>query len=156
MRDVRTLLLSSELGHLAAEVSRLFDDLDKNGLNERYALGEEFVPPLDVIETENEVEVLLDLPGIRASQVRVLIKRDAVIVAGVKVPSDASVRAAASFHLVERSFGRFARAVQLSGAFDTGRAEASLHQGQLRIAIPKIADRRGREILVPVVEQGDR
>lgn len=156
MRDVRTLLISSELSHLAAEVSRLFEDLDKYGLIERYALGEEFVPPLDVIETENEVEVLLDLPGVRASQVRVLIKRDTVVVAGVKVPSDASERAAASFHLVERSFGRFARAVHLTGAFDTGRAEASLHQGQLRIAIPKIADRRGREILVPVVEKGDR
>jgi len=153
MRDIRTLLLSSELRQVAGEVARLFEDLDRAGPPDRPARGEECVPPLDVIETEGEVEVVLDVPGVGPSQIRVLVKNGIVIIVGEKLPSDANARAEASFHLVERSFGRFARAVQLSGAFDAGRAQARLSQGQLRVAIPKIADRRGQEIPVAVVEQ---
>ncbi len=153
MRDIRTLLLSSELRHVAVEVARLFEDLERAGPPDRPARSEECVPPLDVIETETEVEVVLDVPGVRASQIRVLVKNGTVIVAGEKLPSDASTRSEASFHLVERSFGRFARAVQLSGALDAGRAQARLKHGQLRVSIPKVADRRGQEIAVPVAEQ---
>jgi len=153
MRDFRSLLVSSELRDVTDEVVRLFEDLDRDQHPGHHAHGGECVPPLDVIETGSAVEVVLDVPGVRRSAIRVLIKNGIVVVAGEKVPSDACVRAEASFHLVERSFGRFARAVPLVGAFDTGRARADLRRGQLRITVPKVADRRGREILVPVEEQ---
>jgi HSP20 family molecular chaperone IbpA len=51
---------------------------------------------------------------------------------------------------VERDFGRFARAVRLHTAVDAGRARAVLTLGELRVILPKIADRRGREIRVTV------
>jgi HSP20 family protein len=59
-------------------------------------------------------------------------------------------RGDSSFHLVERGFGRFARAVRLSGAVDASRASASLVDGELRVSLPKIAERRGRAIHVAV------
>jgi HSP20 family molecular chaperone IbpA len=54
------------------------------------------------------------------------------------------------FHLAERAYGRFARAVRLSGAFDAGRARAKIESGQLRIVLPRMEDRRGRMYTVPV------
>jgi HSP20 family protein len=57
---------------------------------------------------------------------------------------------AASFHLVERGFGRFARGVRLPGACDAARARAALRAGELSLSVPRIAERRGRQIMVPI------
>ena len=45
---------------------------------------------------------------------------------------------------------RFARAVRIHTSVDASQARATLAHGELRIALPKIVERRGREILVPV------
>jgi HSP20 family molecular chaperone IbpA len=71
------------------------------------------------------------------------------MIAGQKTPAPCQHHEAA-FHLAERGFGRFARAVRIEGAFDPGRASASLAAGELRISIPRIDDRRGKEIRIPV------
>ena len=56
----------------------------------------------------------------------------------------------AAFHVAERVFGRFTRAVRLSGAFDVARADARLRDGELRLVLPRIEERRGREHRIPV------
>jgi HSP20 family protein len=152
MRELHRLLLASESRDLAVEIGRLFDDISRSA-GHRLSAGET-TPPLDVLETESTVEVNVDLPGVRAGDLRVLIKHGVVIVAGDKVPHDAGERAGGSFHLVERGFGHFARAVRLTGAFDAGRASATLQGGELRIVLPKVAERRGQEINVPITQAG--
>ncbi len=56
----------------------------------------------------------------------------------------------AAFHMAERTFGRFARVVPLGGAVDAGRARATMRAGELRVSFPRIADRRGRQIRIPI------
>ncbi len=154
MRELHHLLLASESRDLADEIGRMFDDIAR-AAGHHMAAGET-TPAIDVLETDSFVEIDIDLPGVEASDLRVLIKNAVVIVAGEKLPRDRSRRAAGSFHLVERGFGRFARAVRLTGAFDGGGARATMRNGELRIVVPKIAERRGREIMVPVShEAGD-
>ncbi len=150
IRELHRLLLASESRELAEEVGRLFDDI-AHSMGHRIAAGET-TPAVDVLETESAVEIDIDLPGVEARELRVLIKNGVVIVAGEKLPPDANERAEGTFHLVERGFGRFARAVRLTGAFDAGRARATLAGGELRIEIPKVPERRGREIAVPIAE----
>ena len=53
--------------------------------------------------------------------------------------------------LVERGFGRFARTVRFTTPCDTAHATAVLEKGELRISLPKIAERRGRTI--PITAQ---
>ena len=110
------------------------------------------MPALDVRETDEAVEIIVDLPGVTADRVRVLIKDGVVLLVGEKLPHGPAGRVEATFHLVERGFGRFARAVRLSGAVDAGRARARFRSGELHIVIPKIAERRGQEFRVPVEE----
>mgnify|MGYP003352977637 CR=1 FL=1 len=57
---------------------------------------------------------------------------------------------AGTFHLVEREFGRFARAVRLTGAFNVRQANAALQDGQLTIRLPKMEDRRGQAFRIPI------
>ena len=105
-------------------------------------------PPLDVLETGTALEVLVDVPGVAAESLRIAVRRSTLLVVGAKQAAvhDPSAR----FHLAERSFGRFARAVQLTGAFDAARARASVRAGQLRIVLPRLEDRRGRILTIPV------
>jgi HSP20 family protein len=150
-RDV--LLPGRELRELSEELRRLFADLEQAFTGPFASTSWDFVPPIDVLETEETIEILADLPGVAASDLRVLLKKGVLIIAGAKLPADQKSRTEASFHLVERGFGRFARAVQVAGAIDGGRARAVLRAGELRISIPKIVERRGREILVPIREE---
>ena len=105
-------------------------------------------PALDVVEADDAVEIVVDVSGIPAEALRVLFRAGVVVVAGEKAPSP--VTTDPTFHLVEREFGRFARAVRLTGAFDVGRARAALDAGELTIVIPKLTERRGQSQTIPI------
>jgi len=143
---VHAVVLPSEIGEFADEVRRVFFELGRTfGLE---SLAGECSPALDVFEADDAVEITVDLPGVEASAIRVIVKAGAVLVVGEK-PVRRGV-ADSSFHLVERGFGRFARTVRLACACDTAAARARLTNGELRITIPKIADRRGQAIRIPI------
>ena len=107
-----------------------------------------------MVETPSAVEIIVDVAGVPADALRVLFRGDTLIVAGEKAPAAAT--AEPTFHLVEREFGRFARAVRLTGAFDVQRARASLAAGELTIVLPRLADRRGQAHRIPVTSRADR
>jgi HSP20 family protein len=142
------VLLSGELGDLTEDVRRLFQELGHTSVGRATAAGD-CLPPLDVLETDDSLQILMDLPGVPAASVRVLIKGSVVLIAGEKW-ADSPGPGAGGYHLVERGSGRFARAVRVTGAFDGSRVHATLAGGELRITLPKLADRRGRGIDVPV------
>jgi len=137
---VRTIALASDLGDFADEVRRVFLELGRAFGAE--SLAGECAPPIDVYETDEALEVVVDLPGVRTDGIRLLMKGDALLVAGEKAPL--RVRGESSFHLVERGYGRFARVVRLSRPCDSSKARARLVGGELHVAVPKLVDRRGR------------
>jgi HSP20 family protein len=135
---------------LAEDVHRLFDDLSRRRPDRRQLVAGECMPVVDVFETDKTVEIVVDLPGVSADAVRILFKAGVVIIVGEKDRPDLSKRVPASFHLVERDFGRFARAVRISVAIDGAKARARLANGELRIVLPRLKERRGGGVLVPI------
>jgi HSP20 family protein len=138
--------VASEPAEFREEVRRMFQELGRSTADD--ALAGECVPPLDVFETDDSVELRMDLPGVASTAVRVAVKGQTVLIVGHKSPGRA--RSESSFHLVERGYGRFARAVRLAASCDTSRARATLTDGELRVSLPRIADRRGRSIRVTI------
>ena len=150
MRSLSRLPISSDVGDVSPDVRRLFEELSKQRPERRHQITGECLPLLDVFETHDAFDLLLDVPGVQAANIRILVKAGVVIVAGEKDRPDQSARGHASFHLVERDFGRFARAVRVHAAIDAAKARARLRDGELRIILPKITEQRGREILVTI------
>ena len=148
---IQAVVLPSEIGEFAEEVRRIFHELGRSGATQAEALAGDCNPPVDVYETDDAVEIALDVPGVDAQSMRVVVKGSAILIAGEKVPRRG--RGDSSFHLVERGFGRFVRLLRLSSACDAGRARATLANGELRVSIPKIADRRGRAIHVAITSE---
>lgn len=132
---------------LGEDLRRIFDLLD--GETQAGGPAGECNPPLDVIEGDAAIEIVMDLPGVQPDHLQVVFSRQTVLIAGTKRPFTCS-HERATFHLAERAFGRFARAVAINGAVDAGRARATLSAGELRIVLPRIEDRRGRHIRIPI------
>jgi HSP20 family protein len=149
MRPISRLLVSTDVGDLSQEVRRLFEDLSRRRSDRRHMVSGECLPLLDVFETERTIEIVLDVPGVAPDSLRIMVKAGVVLVAGEKERADPA-RGPASFHLVERDFGRFARAVRVHAAIDAGHARARLKDGELRVLLPKIQERRGRELLMAI------
>ena len=115
------------------------------------ALTAECRPPIDVIETATSIEVLVDVPGVSADALRVVLRRDTLLVVGAKLMPAPEQQS--RFHLAERSYGRFARAIRLTGAFDASTAKATVAAGQLRVVVPRVDERRGQLIQIPVLQR---
>lgn len=141
---------SSDLQALADDVGRLFDDLAARRPERRHVVSGECVPLVDVFETERAVEIVLDVPGVAADAVRVVVKSSIVLVVGEKERPEPTRQMPASFHIVERDFGRFARAIRIDTAIDGSAASARLANGELRILLPRRAERRGTAIPIPI------
>jgi HSP20 family protein len=132
---------------LTAEARRLLISLERELPGAR--MSGECRPPLDVMETADAVEIVVDVPGIRTEFLRVAVRRNLALIVGAK--QEASPTAGARYHLAERASGQFARIVRLPEAIDATRARAVVTAGQLRLTIPRIPDRRGSVIHIPVV-----
>jgi HSP20 family protein len=140
----------SEIGDFTAEIRQVFLELGRTLGSE--SLPGECAPAVDVYETDDMLEIRMDLPGVDPAAVRVIGKGDNVLIAGEKAARRA--RRESSFHLVERGYGRFARVVRLGRAGDTSNARAALVNGELRVSIPKMADRRGSPIAIAIMADG--
>jgi len=129
-----------ERRELPAELLRLLDT---------HPAAAECTPPLDLIETDAGIDAVLDVPGVPASSIEIVLSRNVLLVTGQKLPAVCE-HGDAAFHIAERSFGRFARAIAVDGAVDAGGATATLANGELRVFLPRLAERRGGQIRIPI------
>jgi len=136
----------SEAADLTDDTRHLLIELDQDPALAH--LNGECRPPLDVLEMTAAVEVVVDVPGISIESLRVGVRRNTVLIVGAKSPPP--YQPGARFHLAERAYGRFVRAVRVSGAIDPGRATATVSAGQLRVVVPRVQERRGQVIKVSV------
>ncbi len=127
---------------LDEEMNRLVDGLAGNGWS--YGLA----PAADVVETEAEYKVLLDLPGIDPAAIQLRVEKDTLSVqVDRKQPQPA---AGETVHRSERSFGTYARSFTLPRAVDATRVEATYEHGVLAVKLPKREEAKARTIQVSV------
>jgi HSP20 family protein len=143
---VHALVMTSDLSNFVDDIRRIFRELGREFPSE--SIATECSPAIDVFETETALSVSVDLPGVEARALRVIAKGDSLLIAGDKIARRGHNDS--TYHLVERGFGRFARVVRLGRPCDPSRAQATLAEGELRISVPKIVERRGCGIAIPV------
>jgi HSP20 family protein len=140
---------------LHREVNRLFDETLR-GLPEWS--GDELPPSIvstrmNVSETDSEITVTAELPGVSEKDVDVSLDDDVLAIRGEKRMEKKDEKE--SFHFVERAFGSFQRSVRLPYAVDPDKVEAKFENGVLTIRLPKSGQQeRSRRILVQGASQG--
>ena len=105
-------------------------------------------PLSDVVEVDDSVRVLIEIPGVPPASVQVRVLGNRIEVTGEKIPDFPPGET--SFLCLERIFGKFRRAFEVRGSVNLGEVSARMANGILVITIPKLAERRGRERRIPV------
>lgn len=94
-----------------------------------------FSPALDVSDDETHLEVVAELPGLTADDVRVDVQPGVLVLSGEK--HHESEGASDGYYRVERSFGTFRRAVPLPSTIDIDEVDASFKNGLLTVRLAK-------------------
>lgn len=110
-----------------------------------------FQPPSDILETEDGITIRLELPGMPADSIGVYVQGTTVEVTGEKVQEQCGSNA--SFLCLERIFGRFYRAFDMTGCLNMARVTASLQGGILTVHVPKCEERRGMRRRISIVDE---
>jgi HSP20 family protein len=99
------------------------------------AKGPSWEPPVDVLETEQELAIVAALPGVEPDHVKVVIDDGTLIVTGVR-PMPGQSRAT-MIRRLEIPYGQFERRIELpAGHFEIGRSELS--NGCLMLTLRKL------------------
>jgi HSP20 family protein len=114
-----------------------------------------FVPPADVIATEDGVTVYMDLPGVSGEQVDIELENDMLTIRGER-PFPYGQDGGRGTRRIERGFGRFERTLRVPRGLDPEAVTASLKDGVLTLQIPKPESLKPRKIQVQAEESSPR
>lgn len=138
--------LAPSLTTFRREMDSLFDRFfgDPWGGLREFGLGGG--PTMDVAETEDEVTLKFELPGVSPEDIEVNVSGSVLTLTGEKREQHEDKRENCCYS--ERSFGRFSRSVQLPGTVDPGKVDASFKNGVLTVTIEKHPEAKPKRIAV--------
>jgi HSP20 family protein len=140
-----------ELSRLQGELNRLFAAFVES--NDRGAApASSWDPNVDVVDDGESIRVLVELPGVEASDVRVSIRGKVVMVRGTK-KGRIRAKEGMRFFCMERYFGAFMKSIPLPRPVNSHHARTQMKDGILEILLPRVPDMREKEIEIPVRSQ---
>jgi HSP20 family protein len=110
---------------------RRLGDCDRPG----FESGGGWSPPTDVFETADGVVVKMELPGVSADGLSIVLVGDRLVVRGRRL--DAHSGRKIQYHQMEISYGSFAKVVYIRMGYDRNGIKAHLADGYLNLVIPK-------------------
>ena len=136
---------SSPVSLLQRDINRVFDEFwnrfDSGLVPSGMGLSA-FGPSTDVNETDGQVAVTVELPGMSEKDVEVSLTDDMLTIRGEK--HDVRTDDGGDSHMTERSYGAFYRAIPLPPGVDTEKASAEFRNGVLTVSLPKTEEARSR------------
>ena len=104
-----------------------------------------FLPNADIYETPNELEVVLEMPGIEKGNVDIKVEDDVLHVEG---RLDLSKYGGLQPLYTEYNVGHYARSFQLSSKIDQNKIAAEMKDGVLSLTLPKVEEAKPRTIRI--------
>lgn len=118
------------------EMDRLMEDFFGRFETQPYPRSTEaFTPHMDVVDSEKEIKVSAELPGMDEKDIDVSITREALTIRGEK--KEEKEEQGKDYYRSERSFGSFTRTIPLPVEIETEKATASFKKGVLTVKLPK-------------------
>lgn len=136
---------ATSLARLRTEMDELFDQFIRDPWGS-LAKGVGAGPLMDVAETDKEVTVTAELPGVDPKDIDIDVTGDMLTVRGEKKQEHEEKDR--NYTFVERSFGRFQRSIQLPSSVDPDKVEATCRNGTLTITLSKKPDAQRKKIQV--------
>jgi HSP20 family protein len=136
-------------GSLRRDVERLFENFSRDlGWGAPAATGVGEVPRIDVSETDSELKIEAELPGVEEKDIEIVLSDGRLTIKGEKKQEKEEKKK--DYHLVERSYGSFARSIGLPFAVDPDKVKASFAKGVLTVTVSKPAEVKAKEKKIPI------
>ena len=135
---------------LQREVDRVFEDFTRGfpsfptspAFRTRGAV--DLLPSMDVTETDKEIEITAELPGLEEKDVQVNVADNVLTIKGEKKSEKGEKDK--NYRVFERSYGSFSRTLELPEGVDPNGIKATIAKGVLKVTVPKPAPAQVKKI----------
>jgi HSP20 family molecular chaperone IbpA len=107
--------------------------------------GVVFTPSVDIFETDRELTLLADLPGVIADNLTIDLRENTLTLTG---DVESAVGTDEEGLFIEYEIGKYYRQFSLSSVIDQSKIDAKLNDGVLRLTLPKVEEAKPRQIKV--------
>jgi HSP20 family protein len=137
-----------EFSTLQDRMNRLFRESFNDPGREEALTTSSFAPAVDVYEDEHKVTLKIEVPGIDEKDIDVRVENNTLTVHGERRIEKEEKEE--NYRRVERQYGSFTRNFNLPPTVDTENVSATYDKGVLKIALPKKAEAKPKQIKVNV------
>ena len=134
-----------EVSTARREVDRVFDRFFGQGAAQGMTV---WAPAVDVRETNDELQVTAELPGLAPQDVNVTVENGVLTISGEKKQEVREGTEDSNYYLYERRYGRFERSFSLPRAVNAEQVKARFDNGVLTIALPKAEAAKPRKVQI--------
>lgn len=132
------------------EMNRMFDDFFEgfSMIPAREARVDSFIPRVNVSESEKEITVTAELPGMDEKDVEVTLDRGLLLISGQK--EDEKEERGRNHYYMERASGSFHREIPIPEGYDEKNVKASFRKGVLKVVVPILPEVRADRKNIPI------
>jgi len=135
-----------DLSVLQERMNRLFEDAGRGYRGDEAAATTTWSPAVDIYETENEIMVKAELPGIDRKDIVLNLDNNVLTLKGERKFEKETRQE--NYHRIERSYGAFSRAFSIPAIVDEEKIRADYKDGILKIALPKKEQVKPKQIKI--------
>jgi HSP20 family protein len=107
--------------------------------------GRRYLPATDIVETDGELMMYLDMPGVKRDQVNIRLEKNVLFIEGA---IDSKPYEALRPLYTEYNIGHFTRRFELSSFIDQAGIKAAMADGVLQLTLPKVPEQQPKLIAV--------
>jgi len=139
---------NADLFRLQRSMNRVFDgffgdrDYDDGGTQC------DWMPAVDISESENEILIKADVPGMSKDDIKVIVHDNTLTLKGERRSETKEEKT--NYYRVERTCGSFYRSFSLPSMVNSGKIKANYVNGVLEISLPKVEEAKPKEIAINV------
>ncbi len=142
-----------DIGRIRDEMERAIETMLTEPLMEpRLFRVQGWMPVIDVSESDTEMVIRAEVPGIADKDLEIAVVGNAVVLSGEKRSEEES--SGEDWCRCERRFGAFRRVIELPASVEAERAQAERDNGIVTVRVPKRPDVRPRHIEIKPASAG--
>ena len=136
-----------ELASLQNRLNQAFDTtLSRSARNEEELITGTWAPPVDILETKEKTVLKAELPGFEESQIHLNFEDGILSLEGERTFEKEN--GDATYHRVERSYGKFVRSFTIPSNVDNEKISAAFQNGILTVELPKREETKPKQIKI--------
>jgi HSP20 family protein len=131
---------------LRDRMNKLFEDMAASRGEEKDLATSSWAPAVDIYETEGEVVLTAEIPGIEEKDIEIKVEDNTLTLRGERKFEKETKEE--NYHRIERAYGSFFRSFTLPGYVDQDKIEAEHENGILKVRMPKRAELKPRKVKI--------